>query len=227
MARRFVPGFVRRRPFAWAVAGAIVAASLASGLLWEWRLGTYSDASKAMSFPLEALALLLPALVIVRWRGIGARARAMGLAACALWWMYESPRIGGSVRELRSFVSNMRVVEVMVREPRAAMEQDARTWAEKALAAGDTSFLVTGGSCGNLHGVDAVLARRHGVRVIRGTYHDGPRLTPGHNKYAGTAYEFAGRYNEVVLERIGAEPRYYIACQDHATMRGRAPFFWP
>jgi hypothetical protein len=219
--------FVQRWPFASAFMAAFVAALVVGAAAREQRWDAESDAMLWLSFAGQALALLLPAVVAVRWKGAGRRARANALAVCALWWMFESNRVAGAARDLREFIPNVRVVAEMVREPRAAMEQEASIWAEKALAAGDTSFLVTGGTCGNLHGVDTVLARRHGVRVIRGTYHDGPRLTPGHREYIWTAYDFASRYNEAVLDRIGAEAQYYTSCQDHATMRGRAPFFWP
>jgi hypothetical protein len=229
--RHRLPGFVRRRPFPWAVAGAFVAGSLASELLFDWRLGSDSDASTAISFPLEALAFLLPAFMIVRWRGIGGRARALGLAACVLWWMSESHSIRMSARDLRSFALNIHVVDGMLREPRRAMRRDPREAVAAALAAGDSSFLAVGGSCGSVPGVDSAVAHRQGLRVITGTYHDGPPLTPGHRRFEWDAHSYAWNYNDALAERLGIEAIPPGAapsnCFDPTPMRGRAPLFWP
>jgi len=230
--RRLVPGFVRRRPFRWAVAGAFMAGSLASQIIVNWRSGsTETDGAVAVCFTLEALAYLLPALMIVRWRGIGARARALGLAACALWWVFESDGIRWYAHDLRSFVHSIHVLDETLREPRRAMRMPPAEAAARALAAGDSSFLAIGGSCGRVPGVDTAVAHRRGVRVIMGTYNDGLPLTPGHRRFESDAETYASSYNEALVERlgVGAIPPLEISsrCFDPTTLRGRAPPFWP
>lgn len=230
--RRFVPGFVRRRPFRWAVVGAFVAGSLASAIIANWRSGsTDTDGAVAVCFTLQALAFLLPALMIVRWRGIGARARALGLAACALWWLFESESIRWYAQDLRSFVHSIHVLDETLREPRRAMRTPPAEAAARALAAGDSSFLAIGGSCGSVPGVDTAVAHRRGVRVIMGTYNDGFPLTPGHQRFEWDAETYASKYNEALVERLGVGdvPQHEISsrCFDPTPMRGRAPFFWP
>jgi hypothetical protein len=245
--RRRLPEFVRRRSFAWAVAVAVisgVAAAVAvvafiavvggylvSKYMRVGRLDTASDAFVAISFPLEALALLLPAFMVVRWRGIGARARVLGLAACALW-MSDSNRTGGSVREPRELAPPTRVVGDMLREPCRAMRAEPAAAVEKALAAGDSSFLAVGGNCGSAPGVDSAVARRQGVRVIRGTYHDTPPLTPEHRGFIFfESSGYAEHHDNALAERLKIEPippgGERGGCFDPTPTRGRAPLSWP
>jgi hypothetical protein len=102
--------------------------------------------------------------------------------------------------------------------------------AARALAAGDSSFLAHGGSCGSVPGVDSAVAQPQGVRVIRGTYHDGEPLTPEHLAFNYDAFVYAERYNDAVAERLGIEtirPDGRRPCFDLAPMRGRAPLSWP
>jgi hypothetical protein len=223
--------FVRRRPFLWAFAAAFVAGWLISDLARGWRFDVASDAAVWLTFVGQAVALLLPAMVALRWRGIGRGARAAALAVCALWWTNESGRVGAAAREVREFIPNMRVVKEMLREPRRAMRIEPRSAAAKALAAGDSSFLAVGGNCGSVPGVDSAVAGRRGVRVITGTYHDGPPLTAEHRAFQWDALSYAERYNDALAERLGIEAippgGTRTSCFDPTAMRGRAPLFWP
>jgi hypothetical protein len=229
--RRRLPGFVRRRPFAWAFAAALVAGWLISDLARGWRFDVASDAAVWLTFAGQAVALALAAVVALRWRGVGWRARAAALAVCALWWTNESGRVGMAAREMREFIPNMRVVKEMLHEPRRAVRTEPGSAAAKALAAGDSSFLAVGGTCGSVPGVDSAVARRQGVRVITGTYHDGPPLTAEHRAFQWDALLYAERYNDAVAERLGIEAippgGERSSCFDPTPMRGRAPLFWP
>jgi hypothetical protein len=229
--RRRLPGFVRRRPFAWAFAAALVAGWLMSDLARGWRFDVASDAAVCLTFAGQAVALLLPAVVAARWRGVGWKARAAALAVCALWWTSESGRVGAASREVREFIPNMRVVKEMLREPRRAMRVEPSAAAAKALATGDSSFLAVGGECGSVPGVDSAVAGRQGVRVITGTYHDGPPLTAEHRAFQWDALLYAESYNNALAERLKIEPippgGVRGGCFDPTPMRGRAPLFWP
>ena len=229
--RRWLPGFVRRRPFAWAFAAVLVASPLAGELANVWRWDAESDAGVWLAFVCEAVALLFPVMVALRWRGVGRRARATALAICALWWTFESGRVRAIARDLREFIPNVRVVAEMVREPRRAMRAPPSEAAARALAAGDSSFLAVGGTCGSVPGVDSAVAARQGVRVIKGTYHDGLPLTPEHRAFQWDALLYAERYNAAVAERLAIEAippgGERGGCFDPTPMRGRAPLFWP
>jgi hypothetical protein len=223
--------FVQRRPFASAFMASFVAALVITHVAYDRRWSAESDAMVWISFAAPALALLLPAVVAVRWKGAGWRARAAALAVCALWWMSEWNSVRSDARDLREFIPNVRVVTQTVLEPRRAMRTPPAEAAARALAAGDSSFLAVGGSCGEVPGVDSAVAHTQGVRVITGTYHDGPPLSAEHRAFQWDALLYAGRYNSAVAERleIVAFPPGGIrtSCFDPTPMRGRAPFFWP
>lgn len=229
--RRFVPGFVRRRPFAWAFASSLVAGLLINEVAYNWRWELETDAAVWIALVVEAVALLLPVMVVVRWRGVGRRARAAALAICALWGTMFSGRVVGIARDVREFIPDMWMVREMLREPRRAMRASPSDAAARALAAGDSTFLAVGGSCGSAPGVDSAVARSRGVRVIRGTYQDGEPLTNEHGAFQWQAYYYAQSYNEAVAERLRIEAvppgGARGGCFDLAPMRGRAPLFWP
>jgi hypothetical protein len=228
--RRWLPGFVRRRPFGWAFAATIAASLLISQLAYNWRWSVETDAAVWITYVVEAVALLLPTMVALRWRGVGRRARVVALAICALWWMPASGRAVDIVRELREFIPNMWAVKEMLREPRRAMRTPPDEAAARALAAGDSSFLAVGGECGRVSGVDSAVAQPRGVRVIRGTHHDGESLTNEHGAFKRDARRYAWDYNVTIAVRLKIEttlPDGMRGCVDLTAMRGRAPFFWP
>jgi len=232
MAKRpRLPGFVRRRPFGWAFASSLVTARLISEMAPSWRLAVETDVVVWIVFVVEAVALLLPVLVAVRWRGAGRRARAVALVICALWGMLLSGRVKRIVRDAREFIPNMWMVKEMLREPRRAMGTPPAAAAARALAAGDSSFLAVGRRCVGAPGVDSAVARRRGVRVIRGTDHDGQPLTYEHLAFQWTAYDYAMSYNAAVVERLPAGTLSPDGdrggCFDPTSMRGRGPLFWP
>ena len=229
--RRWVPGFVRRRPFGWAFASSLVAALLIGEMAPGWRLDVETDVVVWIVFVIEAVSLLLPVIVAVRWRGAGRRARRAALVICALWGMLVWDRAAGITRDVREFIPNMWAVKEMLREPRRAMGTPPADAAARALAAGDSSFLAVGGSCRSAPGVSSAVARRRGVRVIRGTHHDGQPLTSEHLDFQWHAYDYAMSYNAAVAERLAVEAASPDGdpggCLDPTPTRGRAPLFWP
>ncbi len=223
--------FVQRRPFASAFMAAFVAALVIAAAARERRWSAESDAMVWLSFAGQVMALLLPVAIALRWKGAGRRARAAALAVCAFWWWLEWGSVAWAARDLREYIPNMRVVAEMVREPRRAMRTPPAEAAARALAAGDSSFLAVGGRCAEVPGVDSAVAQPQGLRVIRGTYHDGEYLTAEHRVFKRDAYSYAWSYNAAVAERLkietslpGAGPR---GCVDPMSMRGHAPLFWP
>ncbi len=229
--RRRLRGSARHGPFAWAFAASLLAGLVINDQAYGWRLRVHTDAGVWTAFVVEVVALLLPVMVATRWRGVGREARAAALAVCALWLMILSGRVLLIARDLPEFIPNRRMVAEMVREPRRAMRTFPSDAAARAVAAGDSSFLAVGGKCGSVPGVDSAVARRRGVRVITGTHHDGPPLTNEHRVFQRDALMYAEHYNRAVAERSrieavapGAIPSH---CYDPASMRGRAPLFWP
>jgi hypothetical protein len=210
---------------------AFVAALVIGAAARQRRWSAESDAMVWLSFAGQVMALLLPVAIALRWKGAGRRARATALGVCALWWWIEWGSVAWAARDLREYIPNMRVVAEMVREPRRAMRTPAAEAAARALAAGDSSFLAVGGSCAEVPGVDSAVAHPRGVRVIRGTYHDGDPLTVEHGVFERDAYDYAWSYNDAVAERLkietdlpGSDVR---GCVDLTSMRRRAPLFWP
>jgi hypothetical protein len=229
--RRQLPASARHGPFAWALAASLLAGLLINDQAYGWRLRVHTDAGVWIAFVVEVVALLLPVMVAVRWRGVGRGARASALLACALWWTLHWGRVHLIVRDMPEFIPNRRVVAAMVREPRRAMRTDHSDAAARALAAGDSSFLAVGGTCGTVPGVDSAVARRRGVRVITGTHDDGPPLTNEHRAFQLDALDYAERYNGALAKRLGIEAvppgGEHGRCYDPTTMRGRAPLLWP
>jgi hypothetical protein len=222
-----LPGFVRRRPFPWALAATVVVAWSMVQLGMEWMWMAESDEGEAAAYAAQAAGLVLPLVATgVAWRRIGRWARASALAVCALW-IFSTIHIADSLPgQVRAFVPNTRVVDEMLRAPRRAMRTPPDEAAARALAAGDTTFLAVGGDCGSIEGVDTATARRHGVRVISGTFHDGGALTAEHRRFGSAAGFYADAYNRAILERLGIEAGRG-GCVDLRELRRGHRFFWP
>jgi hypothetical protein len=223
-----IPAFVRH-PLPWVFAASIPTAVIVVLLARDIESTTRTHETQALNYLVQLAALLLPLFVAaVWWRGIGRWARSAALLACVAWSLFALRVAMETVEEARRFVANMGVVDELVREPLRAMETPPEVAAARALAVGDTSFLAAGGYCGGFGGVDTATARRYGVRVITGTFHNSEALTAEHRAFDGVARGYLRDYNLAVLDRLGVERLGHHPCPDIMQFRragGR--FFWP
>ena len=231
---RWPLGFVRRRPFPWVLLASVVVAWTGLEYAQGWRWSTESDTGVWFSFFLAAAALFPPFVVLARyWRRVGPGMRIFGALVGVLWWLTAWHQARYLARQLGEWAPKLGVAAELMRAPREAMRVPPDTAVERALAAGDTSFLATGGSCGQAVGVDSAVAARVGVRVIRGTYHDGPPLTNEHGAFLSDAYGYALYYNDVLARRLGVDPTppgtdfSHTRCQEPSSTRRPGRFFWP
>lgn len=220
--------FVRRRPFPWLLAASLLAACVVAVVGDDWEYTVRSHEQQALNYLFHAAGLALPlAVTAVWWRRVGVWARSSALLVCVLWSLLMVHRATFLVESVGALARNAPVVDEMLREPRRAMRTPPEEAAARALAAGDTSFLAQGGGCASIGGVDTAIARRHGVRVISGTFHDGESLTAEHRDFGYGALMYADSYNRAILERLGIEPGGSSCVDLREFRRAGRPFFWP